>query len=166
MRTIIAWSRLRPPPAISTPLLRSPEERIDGNFIGILLAIAGIGLAAATGLARERSFYSTIMIWIASNYVLFALIGGSRQTLILESLLAAGFMAVALIGFRANLWVVVAALVGHGLFDFVHHQLVASPGVPPWWPGFCLAFDVTAGGLLAFLLSTHNRFSVAPSRGQ
>lgn len=133
-------------------------------LVGILLAIAGIGLAAATGLARERSFYSTIMIWIASNYVLFALMGGSHRTLILESLLAAGFMVAALIGFKANLWIVVAALVGHGLFDFVHDQLVANPGVPAWWPAFCLAFDVTAGGMLAFLLSTHNRFSVTPSR--
>ena len=133
--------------------------------IGILLAIAGIGLAAVIGLARERSFYSTIMIWIASNYVLFALMGGSHQTLILESLLAAGFISAAMIGFKGSLWIVVAALVGHGLFDFVHHQLVANPGVPPWWPGFCLAFDVTAGGLLAFFLLTQSRFSVAPSSG-
>lgn len=133
--------------------------------IGILLAIGSIGAAVAIGLARDRSFYSTIMIWIASNYVLFALMGGSRQTLILESLLAGGFIIVAVIGFKTNLWIVVAALVGHGLFDFVHHQLVANPGVPRWWPGFCLAFDVTAGVLLAFLLSTHQRFSVAPTSG-
>lgn len=133
--------------------------------IGIALAIASIGSAAAIGLARDRSFYSTIMIWTASNYVLFALMGGSRHTLILESLLAAGFIAAAVIGFKTNLWIVVAALVGHGLFDFVHHQLVANPGVPHWWPGFCLAFDVVAGGLLAFFLSTHHRFSVAPTSG-
>lgn len=134
-------------------------------FIGILLAIASIGLASAIGLARDRSFYSTIMIVIASYYVLFALMGGSRHALFLEALLAAGFMIAAVVGFRTNLWVVVAALIGHGLLDFVHQLLVANPGVPPWWPGFCLAFDVTAGGLLAFFLSTHHRFSVAPSSG-
>lgn len=30
---------------------------------------------------------------------------------------------------------------------------IANPGVPPWWPIFCLAYDVTAGGYLAVLLA-------------
>ena len=53
---------------------------------------------------------------------------------------------------ESSLWIVVATLVGHGVFDFVHHRLIENPGVPPWWPGFCLAFDVAAGGFLAVLL--------------
>ena len=38
--------------------------------------------------------------------------------------------------------------------DFFHHTLVQNGGVPRGWPGFCLAFDLTAalfvGGVLAF----------------
>ena len=128
--------------------------------IGLLLSLGVIGMASAIGLGRDRSFYSTIMIVIASYYVLFAVVGGSGHTVILESLIAAGFLIVAVIGFRTNLWFVVAALVGHGLFDIVHHEFIDSPGVPRWWPGFCLTFDVAAGGLLAFLLQTRRRFSV------
>jgi hypothetical protein len=29
---------------------------------------------------------------------------------------------------------------------------VANPGVPLWWPSFCMAYDVTAAGILAWLL--------------
>ena len=54
-------------------------------------------------------------------------------------------------GFRKNLWLIVAGLVGHGVFDFFHHLLIQNPGVPLWWPGFCLSFDVLAGGFLAIL---------------
>lgn len=128
--------------------------------IGLLLSVGVIGTASVVGLGRDRSFYSTIMIVIASYYVLFAVMGGSGDTVILESLIAGGFLIAAITGFRTNLWVVVAALVGHGLFDAVHHQFIANPGVPQWWPGFCLAFDVAAGGFLAFLLLTRYRFSV------
>jgi hypothetical protein len=31
-------------------------------------------------------------------------------------------------------------------------MFIHSPGVPVWWPGFCLSFDVLASGFLAVLL--------------
>jgi hypothetical protein len=39
-----------------------------------------------------------------------------------------------------------AGLAAHGVLDFFHGRLVANPGVPPWWPAFCRAFDVAAAG--------------------
>jgi hypothetical protein len=47
---------------------------------------------------------------------------------------------------------VVAGLVGHAVFDFLHRLFINNPGVPEWWPGFCLSFDVLAGLFLAVLL--------------
>jgi hypothetical protein len=93
-----------------------------------------------------------LLIVIASYYVLFASMGAPGRVVILESVIAAVFLLVAVIGFKSSLWVVVAALVAHGILDFVHHRFIANPGVPAWWPGFCLAFDVVAGGFLAVLL--------------
>ena len=77
--------------------------------------------------------------------------GASRRTLIIEIVVAGGFLLVAVLGFRKNLWLVVAALVGHGAFDFVHHLFIDNPGVPHWWPGFCLVFD----GFLSVFLAVH-----------
>jgi len=47
---------------------------------------------------------------------------------------------------------VVAALLAHGVFDFIHAHLVPNPGVPAWWPGFCLTYDIAAAGYLAWIL--------------
>ena len=124
-------------------------------LIGLILSLAVAGSAAVIGFDRERAFYPTVLIVIASYYVLFAAMGASRRTLIIEIVVAGGFLLVAVFGFRKNFWLVVAALIGHGVFDFVHHFFIAHPGVPHWWPGFCLAFDALLGVFLAVRLIRH-----------
>lgn len=130
-------------------------------IVGTALAFLVIGTTAYAGLARERSFFPTVVIVVASYYILFAAMAAPGQTLLLESLAAAVFVAAAFIGFRASPWIIVAALVGHGLFDGVHHRVIANPGVPAWWPGFCMTFDVAAGGLLASFLLIRRGFPIA-----
>jgi hypothetical protein len=108
-------------------------------------------LAAGVGFDRDRSFAPIVLIVIASYYVLFAVIGGSQRTVVTESLIAIGFLFTALIGFKRNLWLVAAAFAGHGLFQFVHGFFIHNPGVPSWWPGFCLTFDVLFGAWVVLL---------------
>lgn len=121
-------------------------------LIGVLLACAVAGLAAGMGFDRDRSFTPTVLMVVASFYVLFALIGGSQRALVLEILVAIGFLLIALLGYKRNLWLVAAAIAGHGVFDFVHGSFIENPGVPQWWPGFCGAFDVLFGAWVAVLL--------------
>jgi hypothetical protein len=109
-------------------------------------------LATTVHLDRDRAFYPTVTIVIASYYALFAVMGASTHTLVLESLAGVVFLLAAVYGFRSSLWVVVAALAAHGIFDLVHASAIHNPGVPTWWPEFCLAFDVTAAVYLAWLL--------------
>ena len=124
-------------------------------LIGLILSLAVAGLATVVGFDRERAFYPTVMIVIASYYVLLAVMGASKHTLTIEIVVACGFLLIAVLGFRTNFWFVVAALVGHGVFDFVHHFFIDNPGVPHWWPGFCLAFDALLGVFLAVRLIRH-----------
>jgi len=121
-------------------------------LIGLLLSLAVAGLAIIIGLDRERAFYPTVLIVIASYYVLFAVMAASGRTLVIEIAVASGFLLIAAIGYKRSLWLVAIALVGHGSFDIVHHLFIENPGVPHWWPGFCLVFDVIFGGLLAVCL--------------
>ena len=132
-------------------------------LIGAVLALAIAGLAAAAGFIRDRSFAPTILIVVASYYVLFAVIGGSTRTVIVEMLIASGFLLIGVVGFKRNLWLVAAAFVGHGLFDFIHEAYIRNPGVPSWWPGFCLAFDVLFGGCFAALLLRGSHSSLTPT---
>lgn len=120
--------------------------------IGIVLALTVSGFARATGLDRDRAFYPILMMVIASYYVLFAVMGGSMQALLVESIVMVAFMLAAVVGFKRDLRVVVGGLGAHGLFDVFHDLVSTNPGVPGWWPAFCLAFDLGAAVFLASLL--------------
>lgn len=123
-------------------------------LVGVLLAVAVGLMATAVGLDRDRAFYPTVTIVIAFLYALFAVMGASTQALLLELLVGSVFLAVAIAGFRSSLWAVAVALAAHGLFDLAHDRVISNPGVPPWWPAFCLAYDLTAAAYLAWLLKT------------
>jgi hypothetical protein len=120
--------------------------------VGIVLSIAVALFARWVGFDRNRAFYPTVLIVIASYYVLFAAMSGSSQTVVLESLVMTPFVVAAVAGFRGSAWVIVGALAAHGVQDAVHGHLVANAGVPAWWPAWCLAYDLGAAGALAWLL--------------
>jgi len=130
-------------------------------LVGALLAITVGLMATAVGLDRDRAFYPTLTIVIASFYALFAVMGASTHALLLESLVGAVFLAMAVSGFKSSLWVVVVALAGHGVLDFAHDRVISNPGVPLWWPAFCLAYDLTAAAYLAWLLKAGRIRAVA-----
>ena len=117
--------------------------------IGILLAFGTAVFARNAGLDRDRAFYPTVLIVVASYYVLFAAMGGSTNALLLESMLMAGFGVLAVWGFKSSPWILVAALFGHGVMDGVHAHLIDNAGVPAWWPAFCSSYDIAAAGCLA-----------------
>jgi hypothetical protein len=121
-------------------------------LVGAVLAVAVGLMATLVGLDRDRAFYPTVTIVVASYYCLFAAMGASSQALLLESMAGAVFLAAALAGFRGSLWVVAAALAAHGVFDSVHGSVISNPAVPSFWPGFCGAYDVAAAAYLAWLI--------------
>jgi hypothetical protein len=131
-------------------------------LVGASLALAVGLLATFSGLDRDRAFYPTVTIVIASYYALFAVLGKSATALGIESVAILLFLVAAVVGFKRNMWVVVGALCAHAVFDFFHADLIANSGVPEWWPGFCLAYDGTAGSYLALLLSLSRVAARAP----
>jgi hypothetical protein len=120
--------------------------------VGLLLAL-GVGVSATvTGMDRDRSLYPVILMAIAALYGLFGTIDGASSVIALEVVGIVPFAALAVVGFRRSLWLVVVGLFCHGVYDFVHARLITDTGVPPWWPVFCLAYDATAALYLAALL--------------
>lgn len=133
--------------------------------VGIILALLLCGAASWLRMDRDRVFYPAMLIVVASYYVLFAVVGGGGgDSVRAEVAIALLFTGLAVAGFKRNLWLVVAALAGHGLMDFVHHGLVQNPGVPPGWPGFCAAFDLTAAVCAAGVLALREHAGVARHR--
>lgn len=126
-------------------------------IIGVTLALAVASFATLLGLDRERSFYATVTIVVASYYALFAVMGGVTGALIVELFIIAGFVVLAAMGFRFSPWLFVIALAGHGLLDAVHGHVITNPGVPDWWPMFCMSYDLTAAAYLAWRLVVGTR---------
>ena len=102
--------------------------------VGLVLSIGVALFARWVGFDRDRAFYPTVLIVIASYYVLFAVMSGSVETVLLESIMTALFAGAAVAGFKSSAWIVVAALAGHGVQDAVHGHIIANAGVPVWWP--------------------------------
>ena len=125
--------------------------------IGLVLALAVAMFARVVRLDRDRAFYPTVLIVIAAYYILFAVIGGERGDVLDELAYFALFASVAVVGFRTSLWLVVAGLAIHGVFDVFHQSLAPGRGVPEWWPAFCLAYDVAAAACLGLLLILDRR---------
>jgi hypothetical protein len=121
-------------------------------LVGIILAISTAALGRFAGFDRDRVFYPTVLIVTASYYALFAVLGGSMSALIVESIVVTLFVVAAIAGFKINLWFVVIALVAHGVFDLVHGAIVTNPGVPVYWPAFCMSYDVALAAILAWIV--------------
>jgi hypothetical protein len=158
-----AWRSLEdvinvPPKAtvrIAAPLMSAIARRRGiamPYVIGIVLSVSVALFARCVGLDRDRAFYPTVLMVIASYYVLFAAMSQSVHTVVLESVVMAVFVIGAVAGFKSSAWIVVAALAGHGIFDALHGHVLQNSGVPAWWPAFCLAYDLGAAGSLAWLL--------------
>jgi len=120
--------------------------------IGSVLSLGVAIFARGVGLDRDRAFYPTVMIVIASTYLLFGAISGSISALLIEVIVMVGFSTVAVRGFKSNPWLVVLAMIGHGIFDALHGKVIDNAGVPPWWPAFCFAYDFGAAAGLAWFL--------------
>lgn len=143
--------------------------RLRGNWKESMEYLVGVGLALGVcvvfgrivGFDRERVFYSMMLTVVATYYILFAAMGGGGRALALECVAAVAFSVAAVAGFKGNPWVLAIGLAGHGVFDFFHPLLIENAGVPVFWRGFCLSYDVVAGVFMAGLLM---RSSVGQAR--
>jgi hypothetical protein len=126
-------------------------------LVGLALALVFCAAAAALGMDRERVFYPAVVMAVASYYLAFAVVDGRAQVMLVEGVIAAVFIAAAVLGFKRNPWIAVVALGGHGVMDAFHHHLVHNRGVPASWPGFCGTFDVVAAALVACLMLARAR---------
>jgi hypothetical protein len=120
--------------------------------VGTVLSVVVAVFARYVGLDRDRAFYPTVMIVIGLYYVLFAAMTGSVPMILMESAFMLVFATAAVAGFKSSMWLVVAALAGHGVFDALRSEVLKNPGVPVFWPAFCSTYDIGAAVILAWLL--------------
>ena len=78
-------------------------------IVGVVLSLSVAVFARRVGFDRDRAFYPTVLIVIASYYVLFAAMSASVRTVILESTVMTAFTIAAVVGYKSSAWIVVGA---------------------------------------------------------
>ena len=120
---------------------------ITGVGLAVVLAVFG----KLTGYEKDKSFFPTLLIVIASYYMLFAILDGSVSTILIEIAVASIFIVIAIWGSYRFPLIVGAGIALHGIFDFMYGYLYVNNGVPVWWPAFCAGIDIPFGLWVMYL---------------
>jgi hypothetical protein len=83
------------------------EDQTMEYLVGLCLALAISTFVTVVGFDRDRAFYPTVLIVVASYYCLFAVISGSSHALVVEVAIVTLSMAVSVFEFKLKLWIVV-----------------------------------------------------------
>ena len=119
--------------------------------------LSGIGLAAATCFILTllpsdyaRDLTAILLVLIASIYLGFSLASQGQLKFRSQAAGSILFIVLALLGLWVNWWFLVAGLVLHGVWDYMHHGHRGRGVVPSWYIPFCAGYDVSMGLFIAF----------------
>ena len=140
---------------------RSHATKLDGSVLTEANSLWG----TAVGLFQAFSplafwWLEPVVVWalavviIASVYVGFGRwLTAATAVVAAEVGVTTGFVILAAVAITSSPWLIVIALVAHGIKDLWQHRthFVANTR---WWPPFCLVVDFVAATVTAALLLT------------
>jgi len=127
------------------PFVRSPA------LSGAVLAVATTPLLLLLSKTHSEQFAAMLLAVIGAIYIGFGLQTGTRTQIITEWSVAFGFFAAALASLWLTPWIIPAALVAHGFWDYAHHQNSRLAPIPSWYPPFCAVADLVLAAVLALI---------------
>tara|TARA_R110002096_G_scaffold11544_1_gene42434 strand:+ start:247 stop:651 length:405 start_codon:yes stop_codon:yes gene_type:complete len=89
------------------------------------------------------------LVLIAGIYVGFAIMNGREKAFTTEASVAVTFSLLGLGGLLFSAWIIPIGLIGHAIWDMLHHRkshLLAD--VPTWYVPFCIVVDVVLAVVL------------------
>jgi len=93
--------------------------------------------------------WSLSVVLIASVYIGFAVADGRPTVVAVEVIVASAFVIMAAVAIKSWPWLIVIALVGHGIKDTWQERTHFVTNTR-WWPPFCLVVDFVAAAIIAF----------------
>jgi len=139
------WKRLQERSPTGTGF--SPKLLFWGVAVGVLQAFSPL----AFWWLAPNLVWAVALVVIAPVYVGFAVADGRSKVVAAEVGVAFAFILLATVAVAGSAWLVVVALVAHGIKDLWQHRshFVANTR---WWPPFCLVVDWVAAAVIAGLL--------------
>ena len=90
----------------------------------------------------SHALASLLLTLIAGVLVGFAVLEGSMSRNLIESVVAALFVACALWALLTAPWMVPLGDIGHALWDFMHHRPIVTVKMPAWYFPACVVYGV------------------------
>lgn len=117
-----------------------------------LVGIAGgiMTILFARSVRGEKWVYELGLLSLPGFYFAFALNTGNVDIGLAELMWGLPFIVGSGIGLVLLSRPLARLIIGflwlaHGSFDLVHERLIVNPGMPVWWPIFCVTFDIVVG---------------------
>ena len=110
-----------------------------GILVGLAISVPHLFLPLDLSVAVA----SLTLVFIAGIYVGFAIVNGRDHAFMTEASVAITFSALALGGMFLSAWIIPAGLIGHAVWDFLHHRkshMLAD--IPKWYIPFCIVVDL------------------------
>lgn len=119
-------------------------------LIGALSCLVFVLIARSAGSKREVLLYAGGLVFAASVYVVFAVVGGAALSwVVLESSGLVLFSLVTLFGLRVSVLALALGWAAHAAWDVLLHGVRGAGFVPDWYPVFCVGFDLCLAGYIA-----------------
>lgn len=112
---------------------------LGGVIVGLMISIPHLVLPFDWSVAVA----SLTLVFIAGIYVGFAISDGRDHAFMSEASVAIFFSALALGGLFLSAWIIPAGLIGHAVWDLLHHRkshMLAE--IPIWYIPFCIVVDL------------------------
>lgn len=126
----------------------SPKARNRVDFwqtrpvvVGAILAVGTVGIAVLLPHAWALDLYAALLALIGAVYIGMALEQGSQRQLVVQFVIALGFMGMGLLGLWFFPWLLVAGYFLHGVWDWLHHRGDLNLRLRGWYAPFCLVYD-------------------------
>ncbi|MBW3663354.1 MAG: hypothetical protein KY469_09670 [Actinobacteria bacterium] len=129
-----------PEPTSTVAAARPATAAAVGGALGLATWPALVGLPDTVHVP----LLAVLLGAIAGIYVGFGLRDGRTTELVVESVVAAAFVAVAVLALATQrTWLLAVGLAAHGVWDIAHHPRHGmTTHLPRWYPPMCAVYDV------------------------
>jgi hypothetical protein len=125
-----------------------PRSLRSSAAIGAVLSLASLPVHLTLSHPLSVQLAGTILAMTGAIYFGLGLQKGSVRQIVVEIVVAFAILAAAMGGMWISPWLIPAAYVAHGAWDFAHHRDSRLAEIPAWYPPLCSVFDwVFAAGI-------------------
>ena len=117
-----------------------------GMAVGLALGLASNAFTAVIGAPPAHAYLGALLSGIGCVYLGFAIADGRPSAIAVQIASAVVFLTIGFLGaYHGSEVLLGAGFLGHGAWDWLHHEGHGPTRVRAWYPPFCVVADVVIG---------------------